>query len=116
METIVASSDDERVHLDLADNQCDQMLKLKEAQIVPKEAKKINDSSFYLKGIFFKISQKYILANLLEKYFVKNFQKSPNLVTLLTTISFGRSRAITSNMYRRNARDKRCREAKFGLS
>ena len=39
---------------------------------------------FYLKGMFFKVAQTvdFSLGNLSEKYVTKNFQKSPNLVTL----------------------------------
>ena len=70
--------------VELEKSQCDQMLKLKVAQIFPKVAPKIAKSVFIGKGMFFKIAPKslYIWATFETKYFTQNFRKSPNLVTL----------------------------------
>ena len=49
---------------------------------------KSSHNSFYLKGMFFKVTQKaitYIWATLVKKCVSKKFRKLPNLVTLVVT-------------------------------
>ena len=60
-------------------NQCDKMLKLKVAQIIPKVAQKVAQAVFYLKSNVL-IAQKVtcIWATFVIKFVTNNFQKSPN--------------------------------------
>ena len=65
----------------------DQMINFKIAQFPLKVAQKVDALSFYSKSYVFQNRPKSklnTLAILLRKFDTKNFQKSPNLVTLLT--------------------------------
>ena len=69
--------------------QRDHMVQLKEAQIFFQGCPKVSPNSYYVLVMFFKIAQKatkylgYFEINLFDK----TIQKSPNLVTLLSTPS-----------------------------
>ena len=63
------------------------MLKYKVAQKFPKIAQKVNTAVYTWKWMFSKQPKNstYIWATFVRKSITKNFQKSPNLVTLLSS-------------------------------